>query len=144
MVFIATVNSFTMVIVLFDLTVRVLTSRLKKTGNLSVAHVSFIRFLRLVFTKRRIRLLQKVNIAILTCASGVLILLGLLGSVSLDSYIPLIAILIVSVSVVVSVFNTPKQLMIAAGSALAVIAAAYSFEVVLWVKEFIEQAAGQG
>ena len=57
-----------------------------------------------------------------------------------DSYLPLFAIGLVIVSVILSIFRTPRKLMMAAGASLAFISTAYAYEILILTKGFIEDA----
>ncbi len=67
-------------------------------------------------------------------------ILGLFAAMDLESYLPLAAIVLVSLSVLSSIFYTPTKLMLAAGASLAFISAAYAYEMVVWAKGAIEGA----
>ena len=66
--------------------------------------------------------------------------LALFAATDLDSYLPLVAVVFVFVSVFLSIFYTPTKLMIAAGASLAFISTAYAYELLLVTKRFIEGA----
>ena len=66
--------------------------------------------------------------------------IALFGATDLDSYLPLVAILFVFLSVLLSIFYTPTKLMVAAGASLAFISTAYAYELLVVAKRFIENA----
>ena len=71
---------------------------------------------------------------------AIYILIGAMISVSLDSYLPLVAVIFVGISVIVSVSYAPKKLMLAAGASLAFISAAYMYELFELARDFIENS----
>ena len=99
-----------------------------------------LSFLPINTTNSLQRVLRLVHNSAMVPAS--LLVLGPVFSPSLrlDTYIPFFAVIFVLISVIISVFHTPKKLMVAAGAALAFILTAYTFELVLLLLDWIESA----
>ena len=79
-------------------------------------------------------------LSIITFVAGIVffLLFGIFSWVEFESYLPLVAIVLVILSVVMSVLHAPKKLLVAAGASLAFIGAAYAYEIFEWSKTSIE------
>ena len=112
--------------------------RILKADRLSPYVKVVERAVEKIFDKRNREIYLKANRIAVLIMSLIMFILGILASLSLESYLPLVAIVVVVLSVAMSIFHTPKKLMVAAGSSLAFISAAYACELVLSAIDFIE------